>query len=442
MTAFCVIAVSVIFFYLIKNFSGVMGWISSAIGSILPITVGFIVAYLLNPILRILEYQCFYPFLKRKCHRIKDPKKTAHTLAAVCSLLIFLLAVFLFFYLVIPQLYVSIVQLISDMDGYYRTVTQWFDKLLADYPQAIPVINELLGTATDSLQDFAQKTLLPIISSYMSQIASGLITVVVGIKNVLLGLIIAIYVMLYEKKLLSACKKLIAAFFSPKAANRIFSLTRKADSIFSGFISGKILDSVIIGILCFILMSIFRIPYAVLISVLICVTNIIPFFGPFIGAIPSCLLLLLVDPWQALYFGIMILVLQQFDGNVLGPKILGDSTGLNAFWVVVVILVGGSLAGFAGMLLGLPTFAFFYSILKEYMAKRTAKKQLPQDELAYEELQEFDPQTGDFIRQSRYPTDEELSKHSFRQQFTNMVSRQKQKINRIRDRFDKKSKKD
>lgn len=439
MTAFCVIAVSVIFFYLIKNFSDIMKWISSAIGSILPITVGFIVAYLLHPILKILEYQCFYPLLKRKFHRIENPKKTAHTLAAVCSILIFLLAVFLFFYLIIPQLYISIIQLISDIDDYYRTLSKWFDGLLADYPQVIPVINELLGTAADSLQDFAQKTLLPVISSYMSQIASGLITVVIGIKNVLLGLIIAIYVMLYEKKLASGCKKLIASFFAPKTANRIFFLTRKADSIFSGFISGKILDSVIIGILCFILMSIFRIPYAVLISVLVCVTNIIPFFGPFIGAIPSCLLLLLVDPWQALYFGILILVLQQFDGNVLGPKILGDSTGLNAFWVVVVILVGGSLAGFAGMLLGLPTFAFFYSILKEYMAKRTDKKQLPQDELAYEELQELDPQTGEFIRYSRYPTDEELLQHSFRQQLSNMVNRQKDKLSRLRARFSKKS---
>lgn len=432
---------SIIFYYLIKNLSAIKGAVSSAFSNILPITVGFILAYLLNPILKIFEYKCFYPFIKRKCHCVKDPKKTSHTLAAISAMLTFLLALILFFYLIIPQLYISIVQLIGEMDGYYKTLVAWFDGILADYPEMIPTINQILGTAANSLQEFAQETILPIISSYMSQIASGVISVVIGIKDILLGLIIAIYVMLYQKRLLHACKKLVAILFSNKATNRIFTLTRKADSIFSGFISGKILDSIIIGILCFILMSIFSIPYAVLISVIVCVTNVIPFFGPFIGAIPSCLLLLLVDPLEAVYFAILIFILQQFDGNVLGPMILGDSTGLNPFWVVVVILAGGGLFGFAGMLLGLPTFAFFYSIFKEYIAKKAVEKNMPQDELTYEELHEFSAETGALIRKSRYPTDEELAAHSFRQIISSSFSKQKNKLSKFTSRFSNKTKK-
>ncbi len=333
-------------------------------------------------------------------------------------MLLFLLALFLFFYMIIPQLYISIVQLVGEIEGYYQELAKLVDGLLADYPELIPVINKMLGTAADSLQDFVNESILPIISGYMSQIASGVISVVIGIKDILLGLIIAIYVMLYQQRLLYACKRLVAVFFSPKTANRIFTLTRKADNIFSGFISGKILDSVIIGILCFILMSIFGIPYSVLISVIVCVTNVIPFFGPFFGAIPSILLLLLIDPLQAVYFAILILLLQQFDGNVLGPMILGDSTGLNPFWVVIVILAGGSWFGFAGMVLGLPTFAFFYSIFKEYVLKKAQERDMPTDEQTYEQLQAFDT-AGEMVLQSRYPTEEELSEHSFRKNILN-----------------------
>lgn len=435
MTAFAVICASVLFFYLVKNLSVLSGIISDAFASILPITVGFILAYLLNPCVRILEYKFYYPLLKRKCKRIKNTKKTSHTLAAVSTILLFLLAVILFFYMVVPQLYASIVQLVSELKNYYNTLSAWVDKMLADYPDVLPVINNLLGTATHSLQDFAQQTLLPKMAGYMSQITSGLINVVMGIKDVLLGLIIAIYVMLYEKRLLHARKRLIATYFSPKATNRIFTLTRRADTIFSGFISGKILDSIIIGVLCFLLMQIFRIPYAVLISVIIGVTNVIPFFGPFIGAIPSVLLLLLVDPWQALYFGILIFVLQQFDGNFLGPMILGDSTGLNPFWVVVVILIGGSLGGFIGMMLGLPAFAFIYSIIKEHIVQRNAERNMPTEELAYEELHAIDPQTGAFIHQSRYPSDAQLAEHSFRQNFLSFFKRSKDRIIRFGSKF-------
>ena len=415
------ICLSLTFHFLLNHYTKVRSILQSAFSGLLPITLGFIIAYLLKPILHLFEFKCYYPLLKKKRPKNKDPKKTAHSLAAISAMLVFLLGLFLFFYLVIPQLYLSIVQLVNEFDSYYTDFLVWLNRMMINNPEMIEIVNRVMGTAANSIQDFAKETLLPLVSNYMTQIASGVISFVIGIKDSLLGLIIATYVMLYQTHLLVASKKVIATFCKPKTTNRIFTLTRKADHIFSGFISGKILDSVIIGILCFLLMSIFRIPYAVLISVIVCVTNVIPFFGPFIGAIPSCLLLLLVDPLQALYFGILILALQQFDGNVLGPMILGDSIGLSAFWVVVVILTGSALFGFAGMLLGLPTFAFFYSIFKEHLTKRAKERSMPNGDTAYEDLYAIEPETGTFICKSHYPTEAELAEHSFRKNFVHWL---------------------
>ena len=157
-------------------------------------------------------------------------------------------------------------------------------------------------------------------------------------------------------------------------------MSGKANQIFVGFINGKLLDSAIIGVLCFFLCALFKIPYSVLVSVVIGVTNVIPFFGPIIGAVPCIMILVIVNPWAALRFGILIVALQQFDGNILGPKILGDSTGLSAIWVLVAIVVGGGLFGFAGMLLGVPTFAVLYSLVKEWAERRLVEKGIPTEE--------------------------------------------------------------
>ena len=173
---------------------------------------------------------------------------------------------------------------------------------------------------------------------------------------------------------------------------------RQTHKIFGGFISGKLLDSLIIGILCFIVMSIFNWPYAVLVSVIVGVTNVIPFFGPFIGAIPSAFLILLVDPMTCLYFVIFVFILQQFDGNILGPKILGDSTGLSSFWVIFAILIGGGLFGFIGMLIGVPTFAVIYTLVRSAIEKKLKEKELPCKTEAYQDVDYVDPQDGTFVR--------------------------------------------
>ena len=202
-------------------------------------------------------------------------------------------------------------------------------------------------------------------------VGTGLVSVLISAITTVIS---SIYMLLEKATIATQCKKLVYAILPTGKANRMINICSRANNIFSGFINGKILDSAIIGVLCFFLTNILRIDFAVLISVIIGVTNVIPFFGPIVGAVPCVLILLIVDPWQALRFGILALALQQFDGNILGPKILGNSTGISAFWVLVSIVVGGGLFGFAGMVLGVPTFAVIYSLVGEWVHFRLEQK--------------------------------------------------------------------
>ena len=200
-----------------------------------------------------------------------------------------------------------------------------------------------------------------------------------GVVTAITALISSIYMLAGKGRLVPQLKKLTYAIAPRTSAERFLSVCSRANGVFVGFINGKLIDSAIIGVLCFILTMIFRIPYPVLVSVVVGVTNIIPFFGPIIGAVPCVMILLIVDPWAAVRFGILVIALQQFDGNILGPKILGDSTGLSAIWVLVAIVVGGGLFGFPGMLLGVPTFAVLYSLVREWTNARLESKGIDGD---------------------------------------------------------------
>ena len=195
-----------------------------------------------------------------------------------------------------------------------------------------------------------------------------------GVVTALTALIASIYMLAGKDRLIAQMRKLTFALFPVKKAGHILEVAARANGIFVGFINGKLLDSAIIGLLCFVLTTLFRIPYAVLVSVVVGLTNIIPFFGPIIGAVPCLMILLIVDPWSALRFGVLVIALQQFDGNILGPKILGNSTGLSAIWVLVSIVLGGGLFGFPGMVLGVPTFAVLYSLVRDWSEARLAEK--------------------------------------------------------------------
>ena len=235
----------------------------------------------------------------------------------------------------------------------------------------------LLEKGSDALQNWIKQDLLTKVNEVMSNLTVGIINFVSEILNFLIGLIVSVYILFSKETFSAQSKKIVYAVFRTDHANMILHLTKKSNEIFGGFIIGKIIDSMIIGVLCFFGLTILKIPYILLISVIVGVTNVIPFFGPFLGAIPSFFLILLVDPIQSLYFLLFVLALQQLDGNVIGPKILGESTGLSSLWVIIAILVGGSFFGVAGMFFGVPVCACLYSLVAFLVDRRLAEKDLP-----------------------------------------------------------------
>ena len=248
----------------------------------------------------------------------------------------------------------------------------------------------VLKEASDALQTWMRTDLLNQINVLMSNLTVGVINVFKEFFYVLIGVIVSVYVLFSKEKFASQCKKMTYAVMRPSRANLFLHLCIKSNEIFGGFIIGKIIDSAIIGVLCFLGLSILDMPYTMLVSVVVGVTNVIPFFGPYIGAIPSAVLILLSDPKMGIYFIIFVFLLQQLDGNIIGPKILGDSTGLSAFWVVFSILFGGGMFGVVGMILGVPTFAVIYYIVKMLVNHQLEKHTLPTDTEAYDRLSYVD----------------------------------------------------
>jgi predicted PurR-regulated permease PerM len=259
-------------------------------------------------------------------------------------------------------------------------------ELARDYPELEKYASDIVGAISSKLNEWFTTDVLMAISQYIGYITSGVISVVTTAMDIVVGLIVAVYA-LYSKDTFSGQgKKIIYAIFEPDKGNVIFETFRKSHQIFGGFIIGKIVDSAIIGVLAFVGLSALNMPYTLLLSVIIGVTNVIPFFGPFIGAIPCAFLILLVNPMQAVYFGLFILALQQLDGNVIGPHILGDTVGISGFWVRVSITVAGGLFGFAGMLLGVPVFAVLYMLVSDFVSSKLKGKGRPMETGLYQTI--------------------------------------------------------
>ena len=292
-----------------------------------------------------------------------------------------------------PALVTSVIGLIDSMPGYVESFVKWISESgLADTEVAI-FIGHLINTFTAEVENWAKTEILPLAQQYITQITSGVLTVLKTFLNFLIGIVAMTYVMSIEENLIGQCKKIIYATFPAKKGNLIVETIRKSHKIFGGFVLGKIIDSAIIGVIAYIGCLILRIPSALLVAFIIGVTNVIPFFGPFIGAIPTIALVLIQSPIHALYLGIFILILQQVDGNIIGPKILGDSTGLSAFWILTSISVAGGLFGFFGMLLGVPVFAVIYYIIQQILTYRMKSRHLSSDTEEYVELKEIDEKT-------------------------------------------------
>ena len=383
-TAFFVIVCSISFFVLLNKIDLVVSALSVLSRILMPFILGCSFAYLLNPVMDFIEKKWIIPILSKS----KNKKVlTASRWISIAISLMFAFAILTgLFMMVIPQLGESLIHIVDNLPTYFSNLEAWILDLVKDNEALKLTLTEQFVNLNSMMTEWAKTSLLPQINSILSSITTGVLGVLTVIKNIFIGLIISVYVLATKERFFAQAKKLTYVIFPVKSANVILKMTRRSDKVFGGFIVGKIIDSAIIGLICFIGMSIFSLPFPLLISVIIGVTNVIPFFGPFIGAIPSGLLILMIEPISCLYFGIFILALQQFDGNILGPKILGDSTGLTAFWVMFAILIGGGMFGFVGMLIGVPAFAVVYSIISDIAVARLKKQELPSDTNDYYDI--------------------------------------------------------
>lgn len=395
-TALAVIACSVAFGFFLSRFDMVSNAFGKLAGILMPIIYGGVLAYLMLPI-----YNRTLSWTEEKLRRVV---KTGHTrrgigkmAATIVSLAVLLSIVAGLCWMIIPQIYDSILGLQSSIEGNVNNLTQWLTKLLEDNPSLEHTIMPLYEQMVEKFQVWFTTEAVPNASMLFNRVSTGILSVFTVVKNILIGMIVMVYFLNMKDILCAQSKKILYGLLRVKDANRIIGEVRFAHSVFGGFITGKLLDSLIIGIMCFFAMKFLKMPYVLLVSVIIGVTNVIPFFGPFIGAIPSAFLILLVSPMKCLYFLIFILVLQQFDGNILGPKILGGSTGLPSFWVLFSILLFGGLFGFVGMVIAVPAFAVIYRSVSAYIRGALVKKNLSGRTEDYMELDYIDEEEKVYV---------------------------------------------
>ena len=362
LAGFGAISLSILFFFLIYRFQGFGDAISKLTGILMPFIYGAVIAYLLKPVCN-----CVENFLRRLL-----PEKmgtAANMLAVTISLLFGILVVYALIMMIVPQLITSVTTLYYTARNNLNDFVDWasHQEIIASNQKLLDFIETSYDNLQDTLDNLVRTKLVPSVQSLLSGAALGVMSFVTFLKNIVIGLIVSVYLLASRKKFGQQGKLILYSLVKPRWANLIMEEIRYADKMFGGFINGKILDSAIIGVLCYIACLIFKFPSALLVSVIIGVTNVIPFFGPFIGAIPATLLILIQNPIKARWFVLFVLVLQQVDGNIIGPKILGNTTGLSSFWVLFAILLFGGLWGFVGMIIGVPLFAVIYDVLKKFV---------------------------------------------------------------------------
>lgn len=377
-TIFTVILMSLCSYYLMFHGINLKRGFFTIIAIFMPVIDGLALAYLLTPIVNKLETKILLPICKKKGWKTngKNRKRIRALSISITVVLVFIIA-YQFFSLIIPEILRSIQSIINQFPIYVNNMNNWLQNIMSNNAELESIVTNLFTTYSKELQSWLDQSLLPQINEVVKTVSISLLGFFKALWNLIIGLILSIYIISSKEMFTGQFKKIVYSMVETKTANQFIDNVRFTHRTFSGFLGGKIVDSIIIGFICFIGTSIMNNPYAILISVIIGVTNIIPFFGPYLGAIPSALLLLMVDPLQCLYFIIFILFLQQFDGNILGPKILGNSTGLSSFWVIVSITVFGGFFGILGMFIGVPTFAVIYAAFRTIVNRNLEKKGLP-----------------------------------------------------------------
>lgn len=384
-TYFLIIAAGLVFYFVLLR----LDILSAAAGKIFsvlkPVIYGCVIAYLLNPVVRKVDYY-LVPKLEKRMIKEGKANKISRAVGILVVLILLVVLIVTLLNLLIPELYSSIRNLVFTLPRQLNDIVDGLSSITLDDSTISVFLKTVLEEGTQMLQNWLRTDLLPKTNEIMSNLTEGVFNILSEIFNALIGVIVSVYILFSKEIFARQSKKMVYAFLEPRQANLVLHLATKSNEVFGGFIIGKIIDSAIIGVLCFLGLTILNMPYVVLVSVIVGVTNVIPFFGPYIGAIPSAILIMLTDPIKGLYFILFILLLQQFDGNILGPKILGNSTGLSAFWVIVSILLGGGLFGFVGMVMGVPTFALIYYIVQMIMNSRLERKKLPTASEQYDPL--------------------------------------------------------
>ncbi len=382
-TAFCVIAASIAFGYLLLRFERVKELAMMLLTILMPVIYGAVMAYLLAPV---------YNWCVRNTDRLletwidseKRRRGIGRCIGTIVSLIVLVMVVAGLISMLIPQLVRSIQSVVDALPSNINNFIIWVQQVLENNPEVMEQVVSYMDQVLDWAKSWGKTVLAPNLDKIIGSLSSGMFSLLIWMKNILIGLIVMIYLLNMKDELATIAKKSTYGILPVRWANRVIDEARFIHEVFGGFIIGKLLDSLIIGIICFFCMSLMKMPYVLLISVIIGVTNVIPFFGPFIGAAPTAVLILLVNPLQCVYFLIFILLLQQFDGNILGPKILGESTGVSSFWVLFSILLFGGLFGFVGMIIGVPTFAVIYRLLSDGVKFSLKRKQLPVETSEYD----------------------------------------------------------
>ena len=390
-----VIFVTVLFIFILFKWTAIKNAFGVLMRILAPVIFGLVIAYILMPVVN---------FIQRKLSELSFFKKWTEKnrgnmvrgISVAFTIVLAIGIVVILGYMVVPQLVISVSQIIYRFPSYTRQVAEWFEYMQAD-GQLSEDIQNLIKQGMELFQTWMKNDLYPRIMDGINVFTSSMMNIFGFFYNTVIGIIISIYVLMSTETFRGQSKKITYALFKPDMANSVIDVVRHSNQIFSGFIIGKLIDSAIIGVVCFIVLNLIHMPYAMLVSVIVGVTNIIPFFGPYIGAIPSVLLISLTDLKQGIIFLVFIIILQQIDGNILGPKILGNSTGLSPFWVIFAILLGGGLFGFPGMLLGVPVFAVIYYLVKTFIEYMLYKKKMPLETPSYTEAEGYDTETQQLI---------------------------------------------
>jgi predicted PurR-regulated permease PerM len=389
-TAFLVIAGSITFFTAVSHWRGGFAFIRQIIKILSPVIYGLVFTYLLNKVMTFFERAFLIKLGARLCRkRPERAKRVTRSLGVLLTVALAFVVVGGALALILPQIYTSVESLVARMPYYVRTAVQWIERILEDNPELENALVNLVGNFTEWLTNWIQSSFLAQGKQIITNLTSGVIGVLRELVNILIGIVVAVYVLYHKEKFAAQSKKALYGVFRTRRANALLRGLHFTDKTCGSFVTSKLIDSLIVGIVCYVAMILLKIPYPALISVMVGVTNIIPFFGPFIGGIPSAVLVLLENPSKALIFVIFIVVLQQLDGNVLYPRIQGGSIGLSGFWILFAILLFGGLFGFWGFILGVPVFAVIYAAVKSFVNGSLKGKGLPSETDVYETVLYF-----------------------------------------------------